>query len=357
MLCVVTTGQQNSLLRHGAARLPLVEVDAYNEELSDEEGFIGDRASRRAFQAILEEWRERVRELGEPDPLGETSEEIPKEKLDKVMREGDAVAAGLVHIAMEQFSAELATVIRRYLRLRRWRDTSRIVVGGGLRQSRVGEVVIGRASTLVKAAGIDVEIVPIRHHPDEAGLIGCVHLAPTWMLSGANAILALDIGGTNIRGGIVALELDEAPDLTACRVLALEVWRYRTEHPAPKREEVIARVNEILKGLIHKAEKKRIGLTPFLGVACPGVIDADGAIERGAQNLPGNWESSRFNLAESLRAGVPAIGNKETVVVVHNDAVVQGLSEAPFMRDVEHWAALTIGTGLGNARFTNRRPG
>ena len=34
---------------------------------------------------------------------------------------------------------------------------------------------------------------------------------------------------------------------------------------------------------------------------------------------------------------------------MHNDAVVQGLSEAPFMRDVETWAAFTIGTGLGNA--------
>jgi hypothetical protein len=24
------------------------------------------------------------------------------------------------------------------------------------------------------------------------------------------------------------------------------------------------------------------------------------------------------------------------------------------MQDVDHWAVLTIGTGLGNARFTNR---
>ena len=39
---------------------------------------------------------------------------------------------------------------------------------------------------------------------------------------------------------------------------------------------------------------------------------------------------------------------------MHNDAVVQGLSEVPFMRDVKHWGVLTIGTGLGNARFTNR---
>ena len=40
---------------------------------------------------------------------------------------------------------------------------------------------------------------------------------------------------------------------------------------------------------------------------------------------------------------------------MHNDAVAQGLSEVPFMQDVHHWGVLTIGTGLGNARFTSRR--
>jgi hypothetical protein len=40
---------------------------------------------------------------------------------------------------------------------------------------------------------------------------------------------------------------------------------------------------------------------------------------------------------------------------MHNDGVVQGLSEVPFMQDVERWGVLTIGTGLGNACFTNRR--
>ena len=39
---------------------------------------------------------------------------------------------------------------------------------------------------------------------------------------------------------------------------------------------------------------------------------------------------------------------------MHNDAVVQGLSEVPAMQDVARWGVLTIGTGLGNARFTNR---
>ena len=34
---------------------------------------------------------------------------------------------------------------------------------------------------------------------------------------------------------------------------------------------------------------------------------------------------------------------------------VQGLSEVPYMQDVERWGILTIGTGLGNASFTNRK--
>jgi hypothetical protein len=32
---------------------------------------------------------------------------------------------------------------------------------------------------------------------------------------------------------------------------------------------------------------------------------------------------------------------------------VQGLSEVHVMQDVRRWGVLTIGTGLGNARFTN----
>ena len=48
------------------------------------------------------------------------------------------------------------------------------------------------------------------------------------------------------------------------------------------------------------------------------------------------------------------IGEHDTAILMHNDGVVQGLSEVPFMQDVDRWGVLTIGTGLGNARFTNR---
>jgi hypothetical protein len=94
----------------------------------------------------------------------------------------------------------------------------------------------------------------------------------------------------------------------------------------------------------------------MIGVACPGLIEENGTIERGGQNLPGNWESRRFNLPAVIRAGMPNIGKNETLVVMHNDAVVQGLSELPRMRSRKRWAVLTIGTGLGNACYTNRNP-
>jgi hypothetical protein len=37
---------------------------------------------------------------------------------------------------------------------------------------------------------------------------------------------------------------------------------------------------------------------------------------------------------------------------LHNDAVLQGLSELQRMREFKEWAVLTIGTGLGNAKFS-----
>ena len=92
------------------------------------------------------------------------------------------------------------------------------------------------------------------------------------------------------------------------------------------------------------------GRTSFNGKG----LRPDGTIERGAQNLPGDWESEEFNLPERVVRAVPRIRGEDTAVTLHNDAVVQGLSEACFLRDTATWGVLTVGTGLGNAHFTNR---
>lgn len=341
------------LTLHGAARLTKVDVDAYNEELTDQDGFIGDRASGRAFRALLEANRDSVRKRDE-DPLGEVeSTEISKKQMDRVLVEGDAEAAGIILGTIEEFAQEFSAVIRRFLRLKAWKGTERIVIGGGLRDSRIGELAIGRTAVLLKATEHDVQLVPIRHHPDEAGLIGCIHLAPSWVFSGHDGILAVDIGGANIRAGIVQVNARKSGDLSRTEVFESELWCHADD--APDREGAVEQLVSMLKSLVKRAAKKDLQLAPFIGIGCPGRIREDGSIEKGSQNLPGDWEHRSFNLPELLRAAIPEINGHETATLMHNDAVVQGLSEAPFMDDVDHWGVMTIGTGLGNARFTNRR--
>jgi predicted NBD/HSP70 family sugar kinase len=151
----------------------------------------------------------------------------------------------------------------------------------------------------------------------------------------------------------VELNLKKAADLSKASVWRAEIWRHREEKRLG-REDAIDELVAMLKGLIVRAEKEGFRLAPFIGIGCPGMIQPDGSIDRGAQNLPGNWESSRFNLPLRINEAIPAIEEHQSMVVLHNDTVVQGLSEVPFMSDVTHWGVLTIGTGLGNARFTMR---
>ncbi len=261
---------------------------SYNLELKDEGGgFIGDRVNKGAFRDFIDEWRKPLRRIGQ-DPFGhEQSSKIAKKKLDDLLTKGDPESAGVVQGAIESFAQELTGVLRRFLKLKSWKKAERVVFGGGFSGSRVGELAIGRASVLLKNDKIKTEIRTIRNDPDEAGLIGAAHLAPAWMFKAHDAILAVDIGGTNMRAGIVCLHLKEADDMSKAEIAEFELWRHGDEKPSR-----------------HEA--------------------------------------------------IPEIGEHDTTILMHNDAVVQGLSEAPSMRDVDVWAAFTIGTGLGNALYKNR---
>lgn len=345
-----------AICNSGATKLPLVNVDTHSSELRDEEGYLGDRASRRAFRAILGDWRNRIEDIVQHDPFATTGGKLSKKRLDRLFATGSSLSAGVLHTAIEEFAVELADVTRCFLeRDEHWKGTERIVVGGGLSGSRIGEIMIGRAAVLLKAAGYPILMDPIRYDPDHGGIIGATRLAPAWALRGCDAMLAVDIGGSNIRAGLVVLGLDHAPDLSDCTVAQLEHWRYADEKVRPTRKEAVGRLVDMLETLAAAAKKKNLRLSPLIGVACPGNILPDGQIERGAQNLPGNWESKQFNLATQLTEAIPTLDGHPSHVIMHNDAVVQGLAEAPFMTNVRRWGVLTVGTGLGNARFTNRK--
>jgi hypothetical protein len=295
--------------------------------------FVGrslERTSSCALMAflslLLDKWRKPLKDLGH-DPLGEKpSEEIGKKKLASLMIDGGPEAAGVVQSAVEEFAQQLTTVIRRFLKLKDWRDAECLVIGGGFRASRIGELAIGRSAVLLKADGANLDLEPIRSDPDEAGLLGAAHLLPAWMLKGHDSILAVNVGGTNIRVGIVEFNLKKSNDLSKARVSESELWRHSEEDI--KRDDAVERLIEMLVDLISRSQKEKLLLAPVIGIGCPGVIHEDGSIARGSQNLPGNWESSRFNLPHCIREEIPKIGDHETMVVMHNDAVVQGPQRA-----------------------------
>lgn len=338
---------------HGDMRLASVVIEGYSLELRDGDGFVGDVASRTAFRHMLDAWRKLFTAMDGKDPMGRKStRELSKHQLDAMLKK-DGIAAQAIEAATEDYALQLAHVVQRFLKHKTWKGVERIIIGGGFHQSEVGGMAIARAGKILKAEKVPVELRTLHHHADEGGLIGWVHLAPPALLQSYDAILAVDIGGTNVRCGIVQTHLHKAPDMSLAEVPRREKWAHADDEP--KRDELVEGIATILEDLIAHAEKKKIRLAPYIGVACPGLIVEDGSLAGGTQNLPGNWESTRFHLPRDLCERLPHIGDGRTQVCLHNDAVVQGLSEMPFTNDVERWAILTVGTGLGNASFTNRR--
>ncbi len=323
---------------HGRADLPLVHVDDYGAALLDPKGgYLGDRARSAAFEEALARVRHLLLRQGHhPDDLPRPDRDEADEALD-----GDEpIAREAVHAAIEAYARELAYVTGRLLALPAWRGTECVVVGGGLRDSTVGERSIARAASLLKEGGTRIAMRPIRHDPDEAGLIGGAHLLPLAALKEADAILAADIGGSNIRVGVVRLGGEPCVHET-------ERWKHREERPG--RDEAVDRLARMLGEMREVAKRDGLRLSDVVAIGCPGDIAPDGAIRRGGQNLPGDWEADGFLLPRALEGRLHGMR-----VVLHNDAVVQGLSEAPAMGGIGRWAVLTIGTGLGNARFTSR---
>lgn len=342
---------------NGLMLLPQVKIESYSLELRDEEGFIGDQASQTAFRELLEHWRKRLRSKRGKDPFGKVSSaKIAKKVLDEAIhpKRNKDEASDMVHAAIEEFSIELVQVIRRHLRQKTWRKVQRIVLGGGFPGSYVGEQTLLQASILLHCAGVPVQLARLVHEPDDGGLIGWVHLAPSAMLAEYDAILAVDIGGTNVRCGIVKTRRRKAADFSQAEVVRRHKWRHADD--GPPRQMLVQGIADMLHELIAHARRKDIALAPFVGIACPGLIREDGSIARGAQNMPGDWASEHFHLPTELAKHLPLISKHHPLVMMHNDAVVQGLSELPFMQDVKHWAILTIGTGLGNVSYTNRKP-
>ena len=159
-------------------------------------------------------------------------------------------------------------VIQRFLKLKAWKQAERIVIGGGFSGRRVGELAIGRASVILKAEKIKLDIAIIRNNPDEAGLLGAIQLAPPWIFKAHDGVLAVDIGGTNIRAGIVQLSLKRAADLSKAKIFKYELWRHGDEKLA--RDDAVEELIKMLERLIRiVAKEEGYSLHPLSASAVP----------------------------------------------------------------------------------------
>ena len=271
---ITTTG----IAAHGASRLPSVEVDSFNIELKDEEGFLETAPAKAPSGTFSTDGGSRCVSRAKIPLARSHRKTLARRCSTPSWSVDDTEAAAVVHSTIEDFAQELAYVTRRFLKTKAWEKTERIVVGGGFRDSRLGELAIARTENILKDENFKIDMMPIRHHPDDAGLIGALHLAPSWIFEGHDTILAVDIGGTNIRCGVVETRRKKSPDLSKASVWKSELWRHADDEPS--REEAVKRLVKLLKDLIAKADKEGFKLAPFIGIACPGVIKSDGSIEK-----------------------------------------------------------------------------
>lgn len=341
--------------QHGVCQTEQASIDAYSLEVEDSEGLVGDQASQTAFRQVLKDWQVALERVGSTPFGDDTADELSNDELDRMAREGNSEAAQAIALAIHEFSARLAYAVGRFMHHEQWTGVERIVVGGGFKESVIGRLAIRRTQHRLAQEGLQVELRRLHHEADDGGLVGWAHLHPHGPPQ--RAFLAVDIGGTHVRCGIVApvgtaQGLSSGAQALDAQVVQREKWRHADtegEH-ADLVEGIVAMLNR----LEDHAKAHQIALLPFIGIGCPGVIRSDGSIERGAQNLPPDWQSASFHLPRRIAENVPTLGGAKTLVLMHNDAVVQGLSELPHTQDVRRWAVLTIGTGLGNASFTNK---
>lgn len=340
-------------VRHGDRRLPLVDLGGYSLPLQAGDAFLGDLASGSRFREVLRNERHRVK-CSEAPPFGhDRTHEIDGDELDAALLEQATTPEGrVIDQAIQTFSRHLAAVLRRFLATAEWEGTERIVCGGGLMEGRVGAEIVDRTGRLLRETGECAELTRLHHAPDEAGMIGWAYADGSGLLGRADGFVAVDIGGTNVRWATVKcngpLVSGREPE-----VVHHDKWSHAEENA--DRAGLLDRIAASIMEMIRHAERDALKLSPMIGISCPGVMRPDGRFSDGCQNLPGEWCDGTFSLPDEIGHRLRERGIPDRVVALHNDAVIQALSETPWMQDVVHWAAVTMGTGLGNCSFENRK--
>ncbi len=146
--------------------------------------------------------------------------------------------------------------------------------------------------------------------------------------------IGLDIGGTDIKAGIV--------DVSG-KIIA--------SHSGPTqnntdRKTVLANVTNILDTLLKQAKMKSSDIQG-IGVGTPGLVDSKGLVLTGVWNIKG-WNGTP--IGDFLRK------KYKTVVIVENDVTALALGESCFGngKGYDNIIVLAFGTGLGGGIIINK---
>jgi len=82
---------------------------------------------------------------------------------------------------VEEYAVELATVVAPFPAFERLAGNGAHRDGWRVSASHIGELAMGRASVALAGEDVEIELRTISNHPDKAGLIGAVQLAPSWV--------------------------------------------------------------------------------------------------------------------------------------------------------------------------------
>ena len=156
--------------------------------------------------------------------------------------------------------------------------------------------------------------------------------------------IGIDLGGTNLRAGIVATDTGEVRALQSVPTLARE---------GP--DAVIERIGGLICAVADCGGLARapIGAIGAVGIGVPGVVDLDRGEIRFLPNLPGAWPGVPLSAAIAARVGVPVYLLNDVRAITYGEWKFGAGRTAD--GSVATLACFAIGTGIGGGLVINGR--
>ncbi|SKC37674.1 copper homeostasis protein CutC [Okibacterium fritillariae] len=212
-----------------------------------------------------------------------------------------------------------------------------VLVGGSVRPANVREILDATGATEVHLRAQTASPRgdgTLRTDPDVVrDLFAALENPATDTLSDASVVIAVDIGGTNLKGAIV----DASGRTIASRSVGVGATG----------DESIARIIELLQGLRAHTEQSGHHVVG-IGVVTPGMVEAENGIVRYASTL--DWTDVPLGPILSAELGVP--------VEIGHDVRSSGLAESLFgaSKGVANSVLVAIGTGVAASILSGGHP-